>query len=494
MSNHNDKEYNHVLKYTGVFGGVQGLNIIIGLVRTKAIALLLGPGGMGLASLFQTAVNFVSQTTSLGISMSAIRNISELYDCGDEALLINNVRVVRTWSLLTGIVGMFVCLILGPLLNALTFTWGDHTLHFIMLSPLVGLLAITGGETAILKGTRQLGSLAIIQIYNMLAALFISVPVYYFFGQTGIIPVMILTAFVAMLLTIRKSFRLFPLHISYSRSVLGEGMDMVKVGVSFTIAGMFGVGSEFLIRTYLNNVTDLSAVGMYNVGFMMIMTYGGMIFSAMETDYFPRLSAVSNDRVKYNDLITKQAEVSLLLISPIIVAAIICLPVALVLLTSEKFLPVVDMMRIMSLSLYLRAINLPLEYLSLAKGSSKSFLFLEICYDVMSLLLGIIGYSLYGLDGLGWGLLLTVTLNFALVLSYMRWKFGVVLRMSLFMILIIHLSIGVLAFLATRFLQGPIYWMVGGALFLGSLLVTLNILRKKTRLWESLKTKLLKKI
>ncbi len=493
MSNHNDKEYNHVLKYTGVFGGVQGLSILIGLVRTKAIALLLGPEGMGLASLFQTSVNFVSQSTGLGISMSAIRNISELYDCGDKALLNGTVKVVRTWSMLTGLVGMFVCLLMGPLLNAMTFTWGDHTLHFILLSPLVALLAVTGGETAILKGTRQLGSLAVIQIYNVLAALIISVPIYYYFGETGIIPVMILTAFVAMLLTIRKSYRLFPLHISWSHSVLGEGMDMVKVGVSFTIAGMFGVGSEFLMRTYLNNVTDLTAVGLYNVGFMMIMTYAGMIFSAMETDFFPRLSAVSHDRAKYNDLITKQAEVSLLLISPVIVAAIIFLPLALLLLTSEKFLPVVDMMRIMALSLYLRAINLPLEYLSLAKGSSQSYLFLEICYDVMSLIFGIIGYSYYGLNGLGWGLLLTVMLNFVLVLSFMRWRFGVILRKSLFMILALHMCLGVLAFLATIVLQGIAYWIIGTTLTLASLLATLHILRRKTRLWESLKSKFFKK-
>ena len=43
--------YSHVLKYTGIFGGVQGLNILISLVRNKIVAELLGPAGMGLSSL-----------------------------------------------------------------------------------------------------------------------------------------------------------------------------------------------------------------------------------------------------------------------------------------------------------------------------------------------------------------------------------------------------------------------------------------------------------
>ena len=33
--------YSHILKYTGIFGGVQGLSILIGLVRNKFAALLL---------------------------------------------------------------------------------------------------------------------------------------------------------------------------------------------------------------------------------------------------------------------------------------------------------------------------------------------------------------------------------------------------------------------------------------------------------------------
>ena len=81
MENSEAKDsYSHVLKYTGIFGGVQGLNIVIGLVRNKLIALLLGPSGMGLASLFNSSINFVSQATNLGISFSAVKNISEVFD------------------------------------------------------------------------------------------------------------------------------------------------------------------------------------------------------------------------------------------------------------------------------------------------------------------------------------------------------------------------------------------------------------------------------
>ena len=301
-----DESYSHVLKYTGIFGGVQGLNVLMGLVRNKCVALILGPGGMGLVSLFNTTISLISQATHLGISFSAVRHISELYDQRDEAQAAHFVKVVRGWSLLTALIGMLVCVVAGPFLSSTTFSWGDHTLHFILLAPAVGMMAITGGETAILKGQRKLGALALVQIIAALASLVISIPIYYFFWQAGIVPVIVLMAFVTMCATLRYSLRIYPLHLSGARGILGEGMEMVRLGVAFTVAGIVGSAAEMFIRSYLNVVADLDVLGLYNAGYMLTITYAGMVFSAMETDYFPRLSAVNRNIEATNYTVNRQ--------------------------------------------------------------------------------------------------------------------------------------------------------------------------------------------
>ena len=95
---------------------------------------------------------------------------------------------MRSWSLLTALLGLFICIALSPLLSRYTFSWDGHTLHFVLLSPCVALTALAGGELAILKGIRKLGALAAISVYNVLAALVLTVPLYYFFGDTAIVP------------------------------------------------------------------------------------------------------------------------------------------------------------------------------------------------------------------------------------------------------------------------------------------------------------------
>lgn len=486
MNDKRDDSYGHILKYTSIFGGVQGLNILVGIVRNKVVAMLLGPEGMGLASLFQTTVNFISQSTNLGVSFSAVRNVSELFNTGDEERITHFIKVVRAWSLLTGLVGMLLCILIGPILSSLTFSWGDHTLHFVLLSPLVALLAVTGGETAILKGARQLKSLAVIQVYSVLLALVITFPIYYFFGQSGIVPVMVLMGVATLLLTIRRSYSLYPLRLTGAKGILGEGMGMVRLGIVFTLAGILGSGAEFIIRTYLNNVADLKTVGLYNTGYILTMTYAGLIFSAMETDFFPRLSAVNSQWQNCNEIINKQIEVSLLLISPMLVAAQFAIPYVIPILFTNQFLPVVDMVRILLLAIYLRAIKLPIAYLPLAKGDSLSYFFLEAVYDVMVVLLVIWGYSLWQLLGTGVAITLSAVFDYFLLMGYTYFRYHYRPTLSVLKYSLLHLSLGVVAFLLANYTDGWQWWVGGALVFTVSLIATLYTFYHKVALWNKL--------
>lgn len=486
MKKERNDSYGHVLKYTGIFGGVQGLNILISLVRNKIVALLLGPEGMGLASLFQTTVNFVSQSTNLGVSFSAVRNVSELFDAGDEARITHFIKVVRAWSLLTGLVGMLLCMVIGPILSNLTFSWGDHTLHFVLLSPLVALMAVTGGETAILKGARQLKSLAVIQVYGMLSALGISIPIYYFFGQSGIVPVMVLMGLAMLLLTIRRSYSLYPLYLTGAKGVLGEGMGMVRLGVAFTLAGVLGSGADFVIRTYLNNVAGLETVGLYNTGYILTMTYAGLVFSAMETDFFPRLSAVNAQWHSCNEIVNKQIEVSLLLISPMLVAAQFAIPFVIPILLSSQFLPVVDMVRILLLAIYLRAIKLPIAYLPLAKGDSLSYLFLEAIYDIIVVLLVILGYMHWELVGTGIAITLSAVFDYLMIFGYTYYKYHYRPTLPVMGYSALHITLGGIAFLLATYTDGWLWWTGGLLVFAISLIAALYTIYHKVALWNKL--------
>lgn len=478
-----DTAYRHIVKYTGIFGGVQGINIIVGLVRNKLVALILGPNGMGLMSLFNSTIKLLSDSTNCGIATSGVKSVAEVYDGeADGEELRRRIKLIRSWAFITALAGMTLMMALSPLLNLWTFNWGDHTLHYLLLSPVVALMAITGGETAILKGLRQLKSLARISVINVICALITTVPIYWFFGESGIVPAIFVMALVQMLLTVVVSWRLYPLRLSFGKRFLTEGNGMLRLGLAFIGAGILGSGAEFVVRSYLNNAGSLQILGLYNAGYMMTITYAGMVFSAMETDYFPRLSSISGTGKTLNDCVNRQIEVSILLVSPLLVMLLAGLPIFLPLLYSGKFMDAMGMIQIAVLAMYVRAVTLPIDYLPLAKGDSALYLLIEGVYDIALVVLIILCFNAWGLRGAGLALLLASLAELLVQSVFMRVKYDYRLGMKPLAYVLLQFSIAIVAYGVTQMCSGAAYWLFCAALVAASLGFSIRILRDKTRM------------
>ena len=473
-----EKNYKHIYKYTGLFGGIQVLNILIGLVRNKVIAWLLGPVGLGLISIYNTASTLLQNSTNFGLQISGIRAISQAFDTGDREQTERHIRILRSWSLLAALLGALVCILASSFLSQWAFSSYDYTLEFMLLAPAVAMVAISGGETAILKATRRLKQLARISVLGVIGALVVSVPLFFKFGNGGIIPSIIIIALIQMLLVMVYSYRYYPPAFTFKKEEFREGKTMVAVGTAFVVAGIFGSGAEFAIRSFLSDMS-VSLAGLYNAGYMITMTYAGMVFAAMETDYYPHISAICNDTKKMNEVVNSQIEVSLMIVAPMLVALMVGLPIIIPLLFSGKFFPVIGMAQIAVVAMYFRAVNLPVAYIMLAKGDSKSYMLLELVYDILIVLTIMVGYSNWGLDGTGIALVVSGFVDCACVVGYCCWKYDLVISSRLFNDFLIQLSIGLLALVAVKLTSGCAYWLVGVIALSASAYVSSKMFRRR---------------
>lgn len=490
MDESNKESYSHVLKYTSIFGGVQGLNMLVSLVRNKAMAILLGAGGMGLSTLMTSAQNFASQCTCLGISFGSVPRLSEYYEKGDAEGLAYHIQVTRLWSLIAAMLGFVFCVLISPLVDNLSFSWGNHTLHYAMLAISVATMAIAGGETAILKATRKLGSLAKIQVLSALISVSISIPLYYFFYHSGIVPAIVLTAMVSMVVTIAYSYRYFPLRLRYHRSLLRSGAGMVKLGLAFVLAAAVGSASEMFVRSFLNIEGGLDDVGYYNATYMIAITYAGLVFSAMDSDYFPRLSGVCHDVSLMNETVNKQMEVSLLLLSPMLVGLMAVMSILIPLLFSGDFYPVIGMSQVAILAMYFKALSLPVAYITLACRRSLSFLFLETAYFVVLIIAVVLGFRCWGIWGTGLAILIAHAAEYLIVTGYAYWQYGYRCTWAIARYAAVLMLLGTMAYAVTQWMDGWAYWTAEAALTIASAAYSLSVLRQKTHLWESLMRKL----
>ena len=134
--------YGRVIKYLGIFGGAQGVSVLLGMLRNKAASVLLGTVGFGLIALYSRTVQLFCDTTGLSLSLSAVRRMADVYSNEGREAVSHCVKVVRSIALLTGLVGMVLMLLCSPLLSQWMFE-GDAacTLRLMLVSPVVLFMA-----------------------------------------------------------------------------------------------------------------------------------------------------------------------------------------------------------------------------------------------------------------------------------------------------------------------------------------------------------------
>lgn len=486
-----DKSYNHILKYTGLFGGIQGLTVLISVLRNKLVAILIGSAGMGLVDIYSRTIDLLANATNLGIPFSAVKRVSELYEKEDWDGLKGYIGVVRTWSLLTALLGMFACCLFSPLISYLTFKDFSFISVFCTLSPMVAMVAIGGGELAILKGVRRLKKIALITILGALATLLITIPIYLFLGAHGIVPVLVFCCFALTAIQVYHSTRIYPwCKKDFSFSFLKKGRSMVKLGISYILAGIAGSGAEMIIRTYMYNKGSLSDVGLYAAGFIVCVTYSRLIFVAMDADYYPRLSGVASDVGKMNKVVNQQMEVCMLLASPLLIFFMMTLPFMIPLLYRADFISVIPMALCASFYLYFKSLASPIAYLSLAKGDSFTYFIVEFFYDIIFVVLVIICYANWGLVGSGVALSLSNLFDLLLVsvVYSVKYKF----RFSLHVLgkALLQIILIISAWLLAWYMQGWTKYMLGALLLAVSGGYSFYILNKETTLLSFIKNKL----
>ena len=134
MSKINQSSYRQIMKATSLFGGVQFINILIQIIRSKIIAVLLGPTGIGILGLLNSTITMVKCGTDFGLGVSAVKDIALANESENNLKVSETVTIVRRLVWLTGTLGTLVVLFFSSWLSQVTFGNDDFTIAFIWIS------------------------------------------------------------------------------------------------------------------------------------------------------------------------------------------------------------------------------------------------------------------------------------------------------------------------------------------------------------------------
>lgn len=418
--------YRQIMKATSIFGGVQVLSILISIIRSKLVAVLLGPTGIGIAGLLNTTIGLISSFTSAGLDTSAVKSISMANANGDKVKIAKEIFILRRLIWFTGLFGTLLTLALSSWLSQLTFGNSDYTFAYCWISITLLFRQLTNGHLALLQGLRKLQFQAKANLYGSFFGLLFTIPLYYFFGLQSIVPAIIIASFIALLTSWYFSDRVEITAMKMAnKEIFSGGKSMIKLGFSLSFISLLSVISAYVLQIVISNKGGVVEVGLFSAGFAIINSYVGLVFTAMSTDYFPRLATICMDNDKVRTIVIQQAVIAILIITPIIVLFLVFAPYIIQILYSSKFSSIINMVSWGILGMLFKAVSWAMGYILIAKGDSKLFIKTSLGFNSLFLVINILGYYSFGLEGLG----VTFALNFGIhficlkIITYNRYQF-----------------------------------------------------------------------
>ena len=450
-------EYRKVFKGISLFGGVQVYNVIISLIRGKIIAQFLGSEGMGLSGLYVSSLTILITLAGLGCNLSAVRYISVLQKNTIEYYRL--IFITKKIFLVLSLAGLFITLMIAYPLSVFTFDNTKHIISYFLLSLYVFFTLYNQGQSAILQAMQELKAIALGNIIPSTLFLIVSIPIYYYFELTAIVPMLILSSllgFIYMYFVLTN--RLKRIEFYEPKIPRGELINVIKkfvgLGLITVLASVLGNIASYIINTFISHSGSFSDVGLYNAGISITNQYIGLVFAAMAVDYFPRLVSACMDVKKMNETINYQGEIIMLLGAPLLSLLMLTAPLCIKILLTDEFMTINGFIRILSYGMVFKIASYCLGYVSFAKGDKKTYFWLEgVVSNILTIALNCLGYYFMGLRGVAISFCVIYFVYLCVIMLYVRKKYGVILTNTFFsLILLFSISLTILLIL-TEFMQ-----------------------------------------
>ncbi|PYS49189.1 MAG: hypothetical protein DMF68_10815 [Acidobacteria bacterium] len=329
-------------KTGSLFAGVRIITLVIGLAQMKFIAVTLGPSATGIYTVISNFLQILTLISTLNLSVSASKYLSEYYSQGDFDRLRYALQFCVKFVLSSSAVIFLAVILLTKPITLFLFDSGDYWLYVVLTSTTILFGASTvylGGLQGLLERTK----IAKVQVWTAilgLASVLIFIP---FLALTGYFISVLLTAFFTLVLVYVSSRRVRALQNSSDELPRAIKREVRRKLFAFSGANLILLIAQplsfFLIRYSILKQMGTDGVGFYAA----CLSASALIFSLFQTNayyYFPKMNTVlpEEERVR---IINECLRFTLLTFPPVMLGAILLPDLLVWVLYSNNFLPIV---------------------------------------------------------------------------------------------------------------------------------------------------------
>jgi PST family polysaccharide transporter len=412
--------HRRILKVTAGLGASAVLVAGLGVVRTKVLAVELGPEGIALVALAQGACTFLALAGGLGVSSSGVLELSERRHANDLDGVSHAWRAILLLTLAaSAALGFGLLVAAGPVAGWLGggMQAGDVRL---LAGAVVGNVLATAGVT-VLNGHERLRALALLGPLTAAAGTLVAVPLL-LAGVNAVAAVLLvpyaIQAAVTWIYVRRQVGR--PTSPPQWRAIRSVSRRLVGLGGAVVVQGLVGAGALLLLRVLLADRLGPTGLGHFQAAFAVAETYVGFLLVAMAADYLPRLGALRGDRGMLGTAANVQAQIAVVIATGLSLVLLLAAPLVLRLLFSAEFLDATGTLRILLLAEVVRVAAWAFGFVLVSSRRGLALVMSEVLHYGLFVVLALWLVGPHGLEGVAVAYGVAYAVSLVLVLLLVR--------------------------------------------------------------------------
>ena len=274
----------------------QLINVVLGFIRGKVNAVLLGPSGVGIVSQMNTLQNSIVGYLDLGMSNGIIKYSSTAISQKDLEFL---KKILATFQVLFLILSSLMMIVGFLLLKNLTiWFFNDLSYWYAVIFVIIAIpfTLLKNGNRASVNGLGALTSIAIMDVISVINGFIIIVSLVLLFHLKGAImsiPIIAFTDCLISMIFLRKNIKPYKIKYNYLKdfdfAVIKKLFKFAAVGLTVgTIANLVNM----VIAAYMVNQLGISKIGIYNPVLAISGLYMAIVINTAMTYMFPKISSL----------------------------------------------------------------------------------------------------------------------------------------------------------------------------------------------------------
>ena len=363
---------------TSLIGSATVVGVLLGLLRMKAAAVLLGPVGIGLIGLLQGIVATVAMLATMGLGHAGTRQLAAA-TARDDSKAVAVARSALSWATygLAAAAALTMWLFRRPIAE---LTLGDAQYAAVVgwLGIAVFLSLVATRQMAVLSGLRRVGDAAKVNVVTAVIALLLGTASIWLFADDGIL-FFVLSAPVGAVVAgwwFARKLRQ-PTHKASRPEIVGEWKALGRLGLAFMVGGLVVNACQLFIRSHIQQELGTDAVGQFHASWTLSVQFASLLLAGLSVEFYPRMTAIIERKEDPNRVHNDQIELTILLGAPAFLILVGGAAWLVPILFSGDFGPAAAILRWQLLGDVLRLSIWPLVYAMMAMGRTERLMLVE---------------------------------------------------------------------------------------------------------------------